>query len=365
MKVHCLAGLLSGTSLDGVDAAAIHEAAGSPTCVATPFTAFSNPLRKKLLHLAHAESVEVGILAAAERELTTCYHSTLQQLQERMPAGHTLTAAGCHGQTIRHWPDKGFTWQLLDPSMLALASGLPIVADFRRKDLADGGQGAPLVPAFLQHLSLHHPGIWLNLGGIANLSIHADPEQVVTGMDCGPANTLLDAVCRECLAMDFDPGGQHASRGTVASDMLAALLAEPWFARKAPKSTGPELFNIEWLGRHYPTWRSLPVEDVLATLVALTCEAIAAVLQEQDESELPMYVFGGGCHNQHLMAALQKRLGRRKVVSTRVLGLDPDFIEAQAFAWLAGRCLSRQAGNLPGVTGARGPRVLGGIYWPE
>ncbi len=270
-----------------------------------------------------------------------------------------MRAIGAHGQTVRHRPELGYTLQLIDGALLAELTGADVVCDFRSADVAAGGQGAPLVPAFHAG-AFAHPSrrrAIVNLGGIANLTLLA-PGEAVRGFDSGPGNVLLDGWCESNTGERFDRDGQWAAGGRPDAQLLAALLAEPYFARAAPKSTGRDLFNMEWLGRALA--RPARAQDVQATLVELTARTIADAARGFCAEEV--FLCGGGAGNGTLVARIAALLAPARVSTTGELGLDPQAVEAAAFAWLASRRVAGLPGNLPAVTGARGPRLLGALY---
>jgi len=274
-----------------------------------------------------------------------------------------VAAIGSHGQTLRHRPDLPlpFTWQIGDPSTLAELTGMTVVADFRRRDVAAGGQGAPLLPVFHDQVfrSATEDRVILNLGGIANITVLAR-DAVVTGFDTGPANRLLDAWISRHQGLDFDADGRWAATGECDAGLLAELLKEPYLTLAPPKSTGRELFNIPWLlGKLGSTGRR--PQDVQATLREFTAASIAAAIREHAPGAA-VYVCGGGAHNLGLMAAIGRRMAPNPVASTAALGLHPDYVEAVAFAWFAQRTLAGLPSSAGSVTGARGARILGGVY---
>lgn len=358
-------GLISGTSADGIDAALMRF---EPTlsAVATHTFAYPPGLRRRLLPLIHgAEIAAVDEIACLDAEVGLVFAQAASILLQGSGVGlEQVRAIGSHGQTIRHRPrnDPAFTWQIGDPSRIVERTGITTVADFRRRDMAAGGQGAPLVPAF--HASIFGGGdesrAVLNLGGIANLSL-LPKDGPVLGFDTGPANALMDLWAQRCGIGEQDEGGQLASQGEVDRALLEQMLSEPWFDLPPPKSSGREDFNAAWLDTHLGTDERKPA-DVMATLLALTVETVARALQRNLADCKRLLVCGGGSCNPHLMSALQQRFPSIPVESTLVHGLDPNFVEAAAFAWLAQRALDGQPGNLPAVTGAKGLRVLGAIY---
>jgi anhydro-N-acetylmuramic acid kinase len=354
-------GLMSGTSLDGVDAALV-ELRGRPFLLGTDFLPYPKSLKGTLLALHDASSNELHRAALAGIELSGLYAKAVRRLLEKhgVPA-QTVSAIGCHGQTVRHRPRSGYSLQLGNPAWLAERTGISVVADFRSRDIAAGGQGAPLVPAFHAAVfqdSLRHRVI-ANLGGIANLT-DLPRKGPVTGFDTGPGNVLLDAWTRERFGRDFDRSGALAARGRPVASLLKAILADPYFRRSPPKSTGRDHFSLDWLLRF--SVRKHKAEDVQATLAELTACSIAKAIAKFCPGAEEVYLCGGGVRNHDLVMRLTRELGGMKIASTAELGIHPDWVEAMAFAWLAQRALKRETGNLPGVTGAKRPRVLGAIY---
>ncbi|MCC7249753.1 MAG: anhydro-N-acetylmuramic acid kinase, partial [Lysobacter sp.] len=282
-------------------------------------------------------------------------------------ASDRIAAIGSHGQTLRHRPqgDHPFTMQLGDPNLIAEHCGVRVVADFRRRDVAAGGHGAPLLPAL--HAALltapqEHRAV-VNLGGIANITLlppTGDTHGEVRGFDTGPANALMDAWCLRHTGAGYDRDGAFALSGRVDTALLSTLLQEPWFSLPAPKSTGRDQFHLGWLERHLSGQESPP--DVQATLLALTARTVADALNAAQPGTSRLIACGGGVHNPALMRALAATLPRVTVESSAAHGLDPDLVEAMGFAWLARQTVLGRPGNLPSVSGARGPRVLGAIY---
>lgn len=272
-----------------------------------------------------------------------------------------LSAIGCHGQTVRHRPDRGYTLQLLNGALLAERTGIRVVCDFRSRDVAAGGQGAPLVPAF-HAAAFGAPGahrVIVNLGGIANLT-DLNGGGPATGFDTGPANVLLDLWAEAHLGAPIDRDGAWAASGKVIDALLDQMLAEPYFSAAPPKSTGRERFNRGWLARHAPE-RHAPA-DVQATLAELTAATVADAIRRHCAAATDILLCGGGAHNAELVRRLAARLPGRAIADTGALGIAPKWVEASAFAWLAREALAARPGNVPQVTGARGPRVLGAIY---
>lgn len=360
-------GVLSGTSVDAVDAALVRFSPRAEL-VATHTLPYPTELRAELLALTVPGADEIDRLGRADVAVGRHFARTVNELLAAQPGARArVRAIGSHGQTIRHRPDAAvpFTLQIGDPNVIATGTGLPVGGDFRRKDLALGGQGAPLVPAF--HAAVFgRPGearAIVNIGGIANLTVlPADPAAPVRGFDTGPGNTLLDAWCRLHRGEPMDRDGQWAASGRRQEPLLRELLADGFFARPAPKSTGPEYFSLAWLAARAGGYEPA---DVQATLVGLTAQSIAAAVQ----SAVPggpagVFVCGGGARNPGLMQALRERLPGGSVDSTAALGVDPAWVEAMAFAWLARQRLLGQPGNCPAVTGAQRPAVLGGWWLP-
>jgi anhydro-N-acetylmuramic acid kinase len=356
---------MSGTSLDGVDAVLASISGNAPpVLLQANHRAFAPALREELLALTQPGDNEIERAGRASNQLSQLYAEAVSGLLEAgRIAPAAVAAIGAHGQTVRHRPEAGFTVQLGAPALLAELTGIAVVADFRSRDLAAGGHGAPLVPAFHAAVfAADHPRAVVNIGGIANLSsLPASATQgLVRGFDCGPGNLLLDAWIRRHLGMAFDHDGAWGAGGRVDPGLLARLLADPYFEQTPPKSTGRERFNPDWLDTRL-TGREAP-QDVQATLVALTATAIARAVERWAPECVDLLVCGGGARNAALMRSLAALCGERAVASTEAHSIAPEHVEALAFAWLAHAHLERLAGNLPEVTGARGPRVLGALY---
>ncbi|WP_119353946.1 anhydro-N-acetylmuramic acid kinase [Azohydromonas sediminis] len=366
-------GLMSGTSLDGLDAvlARIDDtpAGLALTVHAHHHRAFDDDLRAELLALNRRGDDELHRAAVATRRLVALAADTvLQLLADAGVCAAEVRAIGSHGQTVRHRPPAAgvavpYTIQLDDGAWLAEHTGIDVVCDFRRRDLAAGGQGAPLVPAF-HAACFARPGqavAVLNSGGIANLTLLGAGGEVA-GFDCGPGNVLLDLWCERHTGRRYDEDGRWAAGGRVDDALLAALLAEPYFALPPPKTTGRDLFHAEWLDARLQPFKTLPAADVQATLVALTAAAASDALRRHAPATERLIVCGGGARNHALITALAARSPGVEVVTSAAVGLDPMHVEAAAFAWLAHAHLERQPGNRCEVTGARGPRVLGALY---
>jgi len=359
-------GLISGTSADGIDAALVRFDKDMPRPVDALVHPWPDALRERILAVAQDEArLDLDAYGRLDVAIGACFaDATLELLRQSDLPASAVRAIGSHGQTLRHRPqgDYPFTLQVGDPSVIAERCGIDVVADFRRADVAAGGQGAPLLPA-LHAMLLATPGrtrVVLNLGGIANITVLA-ADGGVLGFDTGPANGLLDAWCLRHRGEAFDRDGQFAASGHVDADLLHDLLSDPYFALPPPKSTGREHFHLDWLQQRSRV-SALPPADVQATLLELTVRSVAHAILTHAPAAADVLVCGGGVHNPVLMQRLGLLLAPRSVVSTAAFGIDPDFLEASAFAWLARQRLLGRPGNLPLVTGARGPRVLGAIY---
>ena len=353
-------GLMSGTSLDGVDAALV-DLRYRPLLLGSVFMPYPKALKTALLALQAPSRDELHQASLAGIRLSGLYASAVSRLLRKCRVEPRLIRAiGCHGQTVRHRPESGYTLQLGSPAELAEHSGIPVVADFRSADVAAGGQGAPLVPAFhaavFRNARVHR--VIVNLGGIANLT-DLPRRGPVRGFDTGPGNVLLDAWIGWKLGRDFDRGGQLASLGRPLL-LLRELLADPYFRRSPPKSTGRDHFNLAWL-RPFGVARH-KAADVQATLAELTARSIGSAIARFCSGAREIYLCGGGARNSDLVRRIARTLPGVPVASTLQLGTHPDWVEAMAFAWLAQRRVRGEAGNLPEVTGARNTRVLGAIY---
>lgn len=359
-------GLISGTSADGVDAALVSFDQGLPQLRAALTHPWPEALRERVLALAQ-DLTAFDLDAFGRLDVAIGRHfadAAAALLEASGTAASAVRAIGSHGQTVRHRPggDMPFTLQIGDPTVIAERCGIDVVADFRRADVAAGGQGAPLLPA-VHAMLLGQPGttrVVLNLGGIANITVLGPAGQVL-GFDTGPANGLLDAWCLEQRGEAFDRDGAFAAAGQIDAPLLEVLLADPYFALAPPKSTGREHFHLAWLLRQ-PRVALLSPADVQATLLELTAHTVADAIEAHAPAATDVLVCGGGVHNSRLMQRLAEWLAPRRVASTAAHGIDPDYLEAAAFAWLARQRVLGLPGNLPEVTGARGRRVLGALY---
>ncbi|MFC3607794.1 anhydro-N-acetylmuramic acid kinase [Stutzerimonas tarimensis] len=358
-------GVMSGTSLDGLDIALIEQGDGGTHLRETAYLPMPPALKEQLLSLCQPGDDELARSALAEIAWTELAHQGVARVLDQADCkAQDIRAIGSHGQTVRHEPARRFTIQIGNPALLAELTGITVISDFRRRDLAAGGQGAPLVPAFHEAL-LAHPSrsrAIVNIGGFSNITLlHAGSP--VIGFDCGPGNVLLDAWINLHWGLDFDDGGRWAASGAVDGKLLTTLLSDPFFSTRGPKSTGRELFNLEWLlAQIRLSGSGIAPADVQATLLELTARTIADALLAAQPDIAEAFICGGGARNQTLLASLQRLLPGCRVASTVEVGIDPDWMEAMAFAWLAHCCLERIPANRPSVTGARGPRILGAIY---
>lgn len=361
-------GVLSGTSMDAVDAAVLEFTQRGPRLAAAHAYPFPDALREAIRETVR-QPVPVARIGELDVRMGELFAQAVLALLDvsGLAAGEIL-AVGSHGQTLWHQPvgPHPFTLQIGDPNVIAETSGITTVADFRRRDMAAGGQGAPLVPAFHRDLfgSDGTYRVVLNLGGIANLTLLPDGQRAPTlGFDTGPGNILMDAWIGRHRQRAYDRDGTWAASAQAEPALLQALLNDPYFNASPPKSTGPEYFNLAWLDHVISsTGIRAPEEAVQATLAALTARSVADAVRRHARGTQELLVCGGGVHNRAVMEGLRHELSGVRVMSTQRLGIDPEWVEAAAFAWLARRSLGRRTGNLPSVTGAQHAVVLGGIY---
>lgn len=359
-------GLMSGTSMDGIDAALVAFEGQSISLAAHHQHPWPPHLLETLQQLAGTATCRLDTLAEADAWAGEVFaEAALALLDTAGVAPARVRAIGSHGQTLAHGPDSShpYSLQVGDPSRIAELTGITTVADLRRRDIAAGGQGAPLVPAF-HSAYLQQPGedrVVLNIGGIANITLlPGDPGARVAGFDTGPGNCLMDAWIRLQRQQPYDAGGTFAAEGTLQPALLDALLADPYFSRPPPKSTGTDYFSLDWLQQHLHA--GLAAADVQATLAGLTARSIAQAIRASQPETSHVLICGGGIHNPRLTLLLGIELPGVTLSSTAACGLPPDWVEAMAFAWLARETLAGRPGNLPAVTGAKHPVVLGGIY---
>ncbi|SFJ02421.1 anhydro-N-acetylmuramic acid kinase [Pseudomonas guineae] len=356
-------GVMSGTSLDGLDIALIEQERDT-RLIGTLYLPMPDELRCALLGLCASGPDELARAAIAEQQWVQLAAQGINELlMLHGVAADSVRAIGSHGQTVRHEPTRGFSIQIGNPALLVELTGISVVSDFRRRDVAAGGQGAPLVPAFHDALFAHANSTRaiLNIGGFSNLSL-LQPERPVHGFDCGPGNVLLDAWIKRHQGLAYDQDGQWAASGSVQTPLLQALLSDSYFQAQGPKSTGRELFNLAWLDQHMQRQPALAAADVQATLLELTAISITDALKGAQQNTEMLLVCGGGAHNHTLMRRLAQLMPNSLVSSTDEHGVPADWVEAMAFAWLAHCCLEGIPANRPSVTGAQGLRVLGAIY---
>ncbi|MDO8350874.1 MAG: anhydro-N-acetylmuramic acid kinase [Gallionella sp.] len=355
-------GLMSGTSLDGIDAVLVAFGQSPPVLISQYYLPYHGTLKQAVLDLHQPTYNELHQTQLVGNQLAQLYAQAVNALLAKINyTAEQITAIGCHGQTIRHCPEHGYTLQIGNAALLAELTGITVVSDFRSRDIAAGGQGAPLVPAFHDKL-LRHSGrhrVIVNIGGISNLT-NLPPQGSTSGFDCGPGNILMDAWCLKHIGKPYDADGTWAATGKILPELLVKMLNEPYFALPPPKSSGRDLFNMAWLHNHLRGDES--PEDVQATLTELTSRTIAQAIDTQCNDAQDIYLCGGGAHNLVLRTRLAALLPCCSVQTTDILGVDGDYLEAIAFAWLAQQTLLGQAANLPLVTGAAHPCILGAIY---
>lgn len=356
---------MSGTSMDGIDAVLVSFQDNAVQIHASHTTPYPDAIRHRLLAACQNQAApdEIG-------ELDTLIGALFAQAANEVLRNSgfdptMIRGIGSHGQTLRHQPSGAapFSIQIGNPSVVSEATRITTVADFRRRDMAAGGQGAPLVPAFHKAFfsSDTENRCILNLGGIANITwLPANASIPATGFDTGPANALMDAWCLDQTGLPFDSDGHWASEGSVNQELLDDMLSDAYFAKAPPKSTGKERFNLEWVKTLVSRHPGIPAEDIQRTLLQLTVASVGRQLPET--ADLRVYVCGGGARNPLLMEELGKALPETRLALTAELGVDPQMVEPVAFAWLAKQALEGKPGNLPDVTGASGPRILGAIY---
>lgn len=361
-------GLISGTSMDGVDAALLDCTLAEPRLLATHSGSYTPELRRELDAALLLEDPRTAALDALDVAVGEAFADAAGALLARAGvAPGAVTAIGSHGQTIHHAPDAvpPYSLQIGDPHTIGRRTGIDVVADFRTADIAAGGQGAPLVPAFHAAVfsTAREPRVVLNIGGIANITILPAPpgSEPVRGFDTGPGNTLMDVWAMQHLGQRMDAGGRWAAGGRIDTALLESLLADPYFRLAPPKSTGREYFNAGWLTAHLRE-HACSAQDVQATLCELTARSVAADIRAHAPATQRVLVCGGGAHNPRLMDRLAVALPGLSVESTAALGVDPDWVEAATFAWLAQRHLRAEPGNIPSVTGARAAVVLGRLF---
>ena len=360
-------GLISGTSADGIDAIAVSiDQQNNIQQLASLAYPINSSIRDKIFSI-QKNDIPLNQLGELDTELGEVFaNAALELINTHNLDQNDIQAIGCHGQTLKHDPDCNhpYTIQVANPSIIAERTNITVVADFRRRDIAAGGQGAPLVPAFHQAwLGKHEDTVVLNMGGIANITVLSnESSQPQSGFDTGPANTLIDSWTNKHLHTPYDNDGQWAQSGTVNKSLLQSLLKHPYFRKQPPKSADISQFNIEWLENFLQLFPEVSPQDVSTTLVALSVKSIANAIEAWAPETKLVIACGGGCKNKYLMQELKKQIHPIRLTTTNEFGIDSDWIEATAFAWLGKQALEKQPGNSPNSTGASGPRILGAIY---
>lgn len=359
-------GLMSGTSLDGIDAVIVDFSQSMPQLIASHYHAYPDAVRHRIAALCQPGENEIERLGQCDVLLGRTFADTVHHLLEKSGiSSDKIRAIGSHGQTIRHHPEHAFTIQMGDPNIIVAKTKIITVADFRRRDMALGGQGAPLVPAFHKTLfqSEEYPCAVVNIGGIANVTLlSTDASHAVVGFDTGPGNTLLDAWIQKHLKKSFDMNGEWGASGQINHRLLDKLLDDSYFKKPSPKSTGREYFNLKWLQNHLNNISDQPV-NIQATLTALTAHSVVQSITPYF-SKGEILLCGGGAYNDYLIKLIKALAPHHTVNTTEKTGLPPKWIEAMAFAWLAKQTLEHQPGNLASVTGATRATILGGVYYP-
>ena len=353
---------MSGTSLDGADSALVDFSAGAPRTLAFATVPFSPELRDRILALSEPGTDSLDLEGAVSLELAQLYaDAVIDVLAKGGVRAAEVTAVGCHGQTVRHRPESGFTIQVNDPARLAELTGIDVIADFRRRDMAAGGQGAPLVPAFHEAVfrDSSRSRVVVNIGGISNITWLPSAGPTM-GFDCGPGNVLLDGWARKHIGAQFDEDGRWAAAGKTDPALLARLMDEPFLRLAPPKSTGRELFRLAWLQERLPA--DYRTADIQATLTDFTAHAVMGAVDRFCAGADEIYLAGGGARNGWLVERIRAVAGSRPVRSTDSLGVPTAHVESMAFAWLAMKCVRREPVDLTAVTGAREPRILGAVY---
>lgn len=352
-------GLISGTSADGIDAAIVDFSGLEPKLVGTFFQEYTPEIREEVFAIYKPGTDEINRMGELDVKLGKAFASAVIALLKKEDiSASAIKAIGSHGQTIRHHPNRQFTFQIGDPNVIAAETGIMTIADFRRRDIAFGGQGAPLVPAFHQAIfsAKNINRVVANIGGIANVTLLPSDGEIC-GFDTGPGNGLLDMWIQKHLQKNYDKNGEWAAQGKVNQKLLEAMMSDSYFKLSAPKSTGREYFNLEWLEKF--SVDSISSVDVQATLVELTAKTLVDALPHSTKE---LFICGGGAHNDFLMSRIHANAKNISVDSTEKLGVHPDWVEAMAFAWLAKQTLEGKPGNIPKVTGARNATILGAIF---
>lgn len=359
-------GLMSGTSLDAVDAVAVRFTP-ELSLIATHTEPLPHELKQQIMQLTQPDSSDIDQLGKVDLALGYLFANAVNNLIAKTDIDkNSIVAIGSHGQTIRHRPEFGFSLQIGDANIIAENTGIKTITDFRRRDMAAGGQGAPLVPAFHQAVfqTEKNDRIILNIGGMANITfLPSDSCQIVSGFDTGPGNVLLDTWIQYSCQQKYDNNGQWAASGKTNSKLLQQLLQDSYFELPPPKSTGRERFNYDWLDKQLSSYSVLLAQDIQSTLSELTAISIAQAIERYvSSSNFELLICGGGSHNSYLLKQLKHYIAPNRIDKTDAEGVNADWVEAIAFAWLAQRCLAGEHGNKPQVTGAKGERILGAIY---
>ena len=363
-------GLMSGTSLDGLDIVVVDLSNHEPKIINQAFVPMPEALRSTLFNACNSATIEYSTLACLDNEIARLSAKAVDSVLSQSNINkENISAIGSHGQTIFHAPEGNHptTLQIGDPNLIVELTGITTIADFRRRDVAAGGQGAPLVPAFHHAVfsSTQENRVILNIGGIANITIlPKETSKEVIGFDTGPGNVLMDFWANEHINSKYDKSGSWASTGQVNTKLLEIMLQDDFFARRPPKSTGRETFNPQWLSRFLstPQFSSVKTEDIQATLLELTALSISHAIQEYAKHTNRVITCGGGAYNAYLLKRIQASLNI-SIDSSSDHGIAPDWVEATAFAWLAKQTMEKRPGNLPSVTGAQRAVILGGIYY--
>lgn len=363
-------GLISGTSADGIDAALVEFKEDQPHLIAHHSQSLSPEQKQSIRQLMLPGDNEIDRFGVLDHQLGQSFaQAALELLNKAGTDASQISAIGSHGQTLRHRPpgelDAAFTLQIGDPNIIAQETGITTVADLRRRDMAAGGQGAPLAPAFHQAVfrSNSTPRFIVNIGGIGNIT-HLPIDGKTIGFDTGPGNCLMDEWIQLHQKQLFDADGQWAASGTIEMALLDALLQHPYFKKPPPKSTGREEFHLPWLQAVLNNFQTVATVDVQTTLAELTAITIANdILKLANNQPTEIYICGGGAHNAYLMQRLSESLAPNKVSNTSGLGIAPDWVEAAAFAWMAKQTMNRKPGNIASVTGASMNVILGGVYF--
>ncbi len=344
-------GLMSGTSLDGVDAVLVDK---NIKLIEKHYLRYPNELKNKL-HNINNKKIFLTEFADLDLDLANIYaKACIELINKSNISNEKIMAIGAHGQTIFHKPKK-YSLQIANPAIIAEKTNINVIADFRMADIAAGGEGAPLAPYFHKYILAESSAIFVNLGGIANITLIENSKTI--GFDTGPANILLDNYCKKYFDKDFDKDGEIAKTGRLNYKLLEKMLTDKYFFQKPPKSTGAEYFNLKWLNKYLPS--NIDKNDVMATLTELS----AITITKELNPKLDIYLYGGGVHNKFLITRIKKLAENCNIKNVSAIGIDPDFLEAQAFAYFARETINKRCSNEPTVTGAKSKKILGSIYY--